>query len=88
MAGKVGRPRKNPLPEAVVESPDGADGVEAVEPSFDKTPETVVFADVGALIQRDNAGEPRNEPVQEGANYMSTIYQNALAAVAALKESE
>ena len=47
-----------------------------------------MFADVGALIQRDNAGEPRNEPVQEGANYMSTIYQNALAAVAALKESE
>lgn len=88
MAGKVGRPRKNPLPEVVVESPDGADVVEAVEPSFYKTPETVVFADVGALIQRDNAGEPRNEPVQEGANYMSTIYQNALAAVAALKESE
>jgi hypothetical protein len=88
MAGKVGRPRKNPLPETVVESPDVADVAEEVEPSFYKTPETVVFADVGALIQRDNAGEPRNEPVQEGANYMSTIYQNALAAVAALKESE
>ena len=88
MAGKVGRPRKTPLPETVVESLDVADARDAEEPSFYKTPETVVYADVGALIQRDNAGEPRNEPVQEGANYMSTIYQNALAAVAALKESE
>ena len=85
MAGKVGRPRKNPLPDAIVES---TDVVEVEEPSFYKTPDAVVFADVGALIQRDNAGESRNEPVQEGSNYMSTIYQNALAAVAALKESE
>jgi hypothetical protein len=85
MAGKVGRPRKNPLPDVVEES---TDVVAVEEPSFYKTPDAVVFADVGALIQRDNAGESRNEPVQEGSNYMSTIYQNALAAVAALKESE
>jgi len=85
MAGKVGRPRKNPLPDVVEES---TDVVAVEEPSFYKTPEPIVLADVGALIQRDNAGESRNEPVQEGSNYMSTIYQNALAAVAALKESE
>jgi len=88
MAGKVGRPRKIPLPEAVVESFDVADARDAEEPSFYKTGVHIHLQDVGALIQRDNAGEPRNEPVQEGANYMSTIYQNALAAVAALKESE
>ena len=85
MAGKVGRPRKIPLSDAIIES---TDVVDVEEPSFYKTPDAVVFADVGALIQRDNAGESRNEPVQEGSNYMSTIYQNALAAVAALKESE